>query len=58
MPFKSKAQQKYMFATNPKVAAEMADKTPKSAYKDLPEHVKRKKGKKSPMLAALKEMSK
>ena len=60
MPFKSKAQQKYLFATNPKVAAEMADKTPKSAYKDMPEHVKKKgkKGKMSAMLAALKEMSK
>jgi hypothetical protein len=60
MPFKSKAQQKYMFATNPKVAAEMADKTPKGSYKDMPEHVK-KKGKKSKistMLAALKQMSK
>jgi hypothetical protein len=60
MPFKSKAQQKFMFATNPKVAAEMADKTPKSSYKDLPEQVKKKgkKGKMSAALAALKEMSK
>jgi hypothetical protein len=59
MPFKSKAQQKYMFATNPKVAAEMANKTPKSAYKDLPEHVKKsKKGKVSTMLAALNKMGK
>jgi hypothetical protein len=58
MPFKSKAQQKYLFATNPKVAAEMAGKTPKSAYKDMPEHVKKKgkKGKMSTMLAALKRM--
>lgn len=60
MPFKSKAQQKYMFATNPKVAAEMAAKTPKSSYKDMPEHIKKKnkKSKNGTMLAALKEMSK
>lgn len=60
MPFKSKAQQRYMFATNPKVAAEMAHKTPKGAYKDMPEHVKKdkKKSKISTMLAALKQMSK
>ena len=59
MPFKSKAQQKYMFATNPKVAEEMASKTPKGSYKDMPEHVRPKKGKKgkvSTMLAALKKM--
>jgi hypothetical protein len=50
-----------MFATNPKVAEEMASKTPKGLYKDMPEHVRPKKGKKgkmSVMLAALKEMSK
>jgi hypothetical protein len=49
-----------MFATNPNVAAEMADKTPKGSYKDMPEHVKRKgkKSKISTMLAALKQMSK
>lgn len=61
MPFKSKAQQKYMFATNPKVAAEMADKTSKDSYKDLPEHVKgknKKKSKMSTMLKALRQMSK
>jgi hypothetical protein len=61
MPFKSKAQQKYMFATNPKVAEEMASKTSKSAFKDMPEHVAPKKGKKgkvSTMLAALRKMGK
>ena len=55
MPFKSKAQQKFLFATNSKVAKEMAGKTPKSAYKNMPEHVK-KKGKMGTMLAALKRM--
>lgn len=55
MPFKSKAQQKFLFATNPKVAKEMAGKTPKSAYKNMPEHIK-KKGKMGTMLAALKRM--
>jgi hypothetical protein len=56
MPFKSKAQQKFLYATNPKVAKEMSGKTPKSAYKNMPEHVKKKKGKMSTMLAALKRM--
>ena len=58
MPFKSKAQQRYLFAREPEVAKRFAKDTPKSAYKDLPEHVK-KKGKKSKistMLAALKKM--
>jgi hypothetical protein len=40
MPFKSKAQRKYLFANNPKVAQEFADATPKG--KKLPEHVKKK----------------
>lgn len=39
MPFKSKAQQGFMFAKHPEVAKEMADKTPASAYKHLPDHV-------------------
>jgi hypothetical protein len=40
MPFKSKAQQKLMFATNPKVAEEMASKT--KSFKKLPEKIKKK----------------
>jgi hypothetical protein len=43
MPFKSKAQQKYLFSKLPEVAREFADKTPKKAYKKLPEHVSEKK---------------
>ena len=43
MPFKSKAQQKYMFAKMPELAREFAEKTPAKAYKKLPEHVKGKK---------------
>jgi len=38
MPFKSKAQQRYLFANNPKVAKEFADKT--KNIKKLPEKVK------------------
>jgi hypothetical protein len=38
MPFKSKAQRGFLFANNPKVAAEFAKSTPKGAK--LPEHVK------------------
>jgi len=59
MPFQSKAQQKFLFATNPKVAKEMAGKTPMSAYKTMPEYAKKKKKKgMSSMLEALREMSK
>lgn len=48
MPFKSKAQQKYLFAKEPEVAKEFAEHTSKSTYKKLPEHVKpKKKGKKN-----------
>jgi hypothetical protein len=39
MPFKSRSQQKYLFAKDPDLAQEFADKTPKSAYKKLPEHI-------------------
>jgi hypothetical protein len=40
MPFKSKAQAKYMFANKPKIAKEFASKTP--SIKALPNY---KKGK-------------
>jgi hypothetical protein len=46
MPFKSKAQQRYLYATNPKVAERFSKDTPKKAYKNLPEHVGKKKKKK------------
>ncbi len=39
MPFKSKAQQGYLEANSPAVAKEFASKTPKGAYKNLPEKV-------------------
>lgn len=41
MPFKSDAQRKFMFARHPKLAREMAAKTPKG--KKLPKFSKRKK---------------
>jgi len=43
MPFKSKAQQKWMFATHPRMAEEWASRTPN--MKDLPDtaHTKRKR---------------
>ena len=44
MPFKSKAQRAYMYATHPNIAAEMQSKTPKGAK--LPAHVKPKPSKK------------
>jgi len=44
MPFKSKAQQGYMFAKNPRIAKEMASKT--KSMKSLPSRAKKKaKGK-------------
>lgn len=45
MPFKSRAQQAYLFAKLPAVAKEFAAATPKSAYKKLPVHVKKQKTK-------------
>lgn len=44
MPFKSRAQQKYMFANMPAIAKEFAAKT--KNFKKLPEHVKKPKTKK------------
>jgi hypothetical protein len=61
MPFKSKAQQRFMFATKPKLAAEMADKTSPKMFKNLPDKVNAKKGEKNKvgsMLSALQRMSK
>ncbi len=43
MPFKSKAQQGYLFAKKPEVAKEFAEHTTKEQYKKLPEHAKKKK---------------
>ncbi len=40
MPFKSKAQRKFLFAKKPKIAKEFASKTPKG--KKLPNKVKKK----------------
>ena len=45
MPFKSKAQRKFMYAKHPNLAAEFEAATPKG--KKLPEHVKGKKTLKS-----------
>lgn len=43
MPFKSKAQQKFLFSQKPEIAEEFAEHTPKSAYKNMPEHVSKDK---------------
>jgi hypothetical protein len=57
MPFTSKKQQRFMFASNPEVAKEMAGKMSKKDFKDLPEMSKsKKKGKISVMLKALEQM--
>lgn len=39
MPFKSKAQQKYLYAKHPEVAEEFAAHTSKKQFKNMPEHV-------------------
>ena len=44
MPFKSKAQRAYLYAHDPKVAAEFQRHTPKGAK--LPAHVRKKARKK------------
>jgi hypothetical protein len=44
VPFKSQAQRKWMYANDPKMAAEWEEKTPKG--KRLPKKVKKKNGKK------------
>lgn len=44
MPFKSKAQQKFMFAQHPRMARRWADETPD--IKRLPKKVRKPKGKK------------
>lgn len=44
MPYKSKAQQKFMHAKHPELAKEFDKKT--KSFKSLPEHVKPKSRKK------------
>jgi len=41
MPLKSKAQRRYLWATDPKLAKKFEKETPKG--KKLPEHAKKKK---------------
>lgn len=45
MPYKSKAQQRYLHATHPALAAEYDKEMKKShkSFKRLPEHVKKRK---------------
>ena len=43
MPFKSKAQARYLFAVKPEIAKEFAEKT--ASIKALPEQVKNKRPK-------------
>lgn len=40
MPFKSKAQRRYLFAKHPEVAREFAGKMKSSHHTRLPEHTK------------------
>lgn len=44
MPFKSKAQKRFLYSQHPEIAEEFAEHTPKG--KKLPEHVKPRKKKK------------
>lgn len=55
MPFKSKAQAKYMFAKMPKLAKEFASKTP--SIKKLPKKVTTKMAKKMDLGKLAKKLS-
>lgn len=41
MPFKSVAQQHFLYANKPELAKEFAKKTPKTAYNKLPKYVEK-----------------
>lgn len=61
MPFKSKAQQRYLFSQKPEIADRFARETPVGSYGKLPEVAKRGKKKKkaasmASMLTALRRM--
>ena len=57
MPFKSKAQQRFLFAREPEVAKRYAKEMSKADFAKLPEKIKpKKKGKMGSMLSALKRM--
>jgi hypothetical protein len=43
MPYKSKAQSRFMHSQEPEIAKEFDEKTSKSAFKKLPEHVSKDK---------------
>lgn len=43
MPFKSKAQQRYLFAKEPEIAEEFAEKTSKEDFHKLPQYVAKDK---------------
>ena len=43
MPFKSKAQQKFLFSQKPEIAKEFAEHTSKKQFKNLPKKVKKRK---------------
>lgn len=55
MPFKSTAQQKYLFAKKPEIAKEFAQDTSEAQFHRLPKHVKKKKIK---LLTRLKSLPK
>ncbi len=42
MPFKSKAQQRFLFAKKPKIAKKFASKTPQSTYKSMPDKLSKR----------------
>jgi hypothetical protein len=43
VPFKSRSQQAFLEIHKPEIAKEFANHTPKSSYKNLPEHAARDK---------------
>lgn len=45
IPFKSKAQQRYLYSQHPEIAEEFEEKTPRKSYKNLPEYASNPKSK-------------
>ena len=57
MPFKSKAQQRFMFSQHPDIAKRWAHEMPKGSIKGLPEKAKKGGSKAKAKLAALRKMA-
>jgi hypothetical protein len=57
MPFKSKAQQRFMFSQHPDIAKRWAKEMPAGSIKKLPDTAKKGGSKAKAKLAALRKMA-